>query len=139
MRYMGIDYGTVRVGIAISDPLGMVARGIESIRVKKHDPDDLINRIIELVNIHDIGTIVLGLPRRTDGKVGASELGARALHDALQSKLDIPIILQDERFTSVIANRILMTSSVKKNQKRDVVDQVAAEVILNEYLTHLNT
>ncbi len=134
MRYMGIDYGTVRIGVAVSDPLGVVAQGIESIRVKKHEPEAHLMRLLELVKAYEIGTIVLGLPRRTDGKVGSSELGARALGDWLKEQVDIPVVLWDERFTSTIANRILQNSTVKKQARRDVVDQVAAEVLLTDYL-----
>lgn len=131
---MGIDYGTVRIGIAVSDPLGITATGVETIRVKPKRPEEAFERILELIEAYEIGTVVVGLPRRTDRREGESEREARALAARLEERLDVPVILQDERFTSVIANRILRDSTVKKDKKRDVVDQVAAEVILREYL-----
>ncbi|MGI6077284.1 MAG: Holliday junction resolvase RuvX [Fastidiosipilaceae bacterium] len=134
MRYMAIDYGTVRIGVAISDPLGVVARGLETIKVKKHDPQAAVERIVELVKTYEVGTVIVGLPRRTDNKVGESETKARELAVALEARVEIPVIMQDERFTSVIANRILRDSTVKARDKRSVVDQVAAEVILRDYL-----
>ncbi|HHX37184.1 MAG TPA: Holliday junction resolvase RuvX [Clostridiaceae bacterium] len=134
---MAIDYGTVRIGIAISDPLGVVAQGLETIKVKKHDPEAAVNRIVEIVEMYDIGTVVVGLPRRTDNRIGPSEMNARALVSTLEERLTIPVIMQDERFTSVIANRILRNSTVKAKDKRSVVDQVAAEVILRDYLEQL--
>jgi putative Holliday junction resolvase len=133
-RCMGIDYGTVRIGIAVSDPLGITATGVETIRVKPKRPEEAFERILELIEAYEIGTVVVGLPRRTDRREGESEREARALAARLEERLDVPVILQDERFTSVIANRILRDSTVKKDKKRDVVDQVAAEVILREYL-----
>lgn len=134
MRYMGIDYGTVRIGVAVSDPLGVVARGLETIKVKRHDPDYALGRIIELIKEYEVGTVVVGLPRRTDNRPGPSEDNARALAEAIKAGTGVEVVLQDERFTSVIANRILRDSTVKADKKRDVVDQVAAEVILRDYL-----
>ena len=87
--------------------------------------------------MYDIGTVVVGLPRRTDNRIGPSEMNARALVSTLEERLTIPVIMQDERFTSVIANRILRNSTVKAKDKRSVVDQVAAEVILRDYLEQL--
>lgn len=131
---MGIDYGTVRVGVAVSDPLGLIARGVETIRVRPHAPEETLARILELIDAYEIGTVVVGLPRRTDNRPSESETRARQLADQLARRVQIPVVLQDERYTSVIANRILRDSTVKSDRRRDVVDQVAAEVILKDYL-----
>lgn len=63
---MAIDYGTVRVGVAVSDPLGMIAQGVETIRVRRHAPAETLERILELIDAYEVGTVVVGLPRRTD-------------------------------------------------------------------------
>ena len=136
-RCLGIDHGTVRIGVAVSDPLEITASGVETIQVRPSDPDAAFRRILELVTEYEIGTVVVGLPRRTDNREGESELNARALARRLEENLDVPVVLQDERFTSVIANRILRDSTVKKDRRRDVVDQVAAEVIVKDYLEML--
>lgn len=134
---MAIDYGTVRVGVAVSDPLGMIAQGVETIRVRRHAPAETLERILELIDAYEVGTVVVGLPRRTDNRPGESETNARQLADQLTARVQIPVVMQDERYTSVIANRILRDSTVKSDRRRDVVDQVAAEVILKDYLEQL--
>ena len=85
------------IGVAISDPLGVVARGLETIKVKKHDPQAAVERIVELVKTYEVGTVI-GLPRRTDNKVGESETKARELAVALEARVEIPVIMQDELF-----------------------------------------
>ena len=84
-----------------------------------------------------VAAIVIGLPRRTDGKIGVSEEKARQLGDLLQELTGLDIIWRDERYTTVLAHRVLNESTVKKRQKRSVVDQVAAEIILQDFLESL--
>lgn len=137
LRCLGIDYGTVRIGVAVSDPLGITATGIETIQVKGKSSDAVLQRLVDLAKQYEVTTVVVGLPKRTDNRPSESEGGARALHNSLTELLEIPVVLHDERFTSVMANRILQESTVKKNKRRDVVDQVAAEVILKDYIEML--
>lgn len=133
-KYFGIDYGKTRIGIAVSDALGITARGVETITWNGHDWTKPIERIAQLVAEHGVEGIVLGLPRRTDGLVSESEENARYMAQLLFEKTGIQPILRDERFTTVIAQRILYDSTVKKKKQRSVIDQVAAEVILREFL-----
>lgn len=135
-RKMGIDYGTVRIGIAISDPLGITARGIETIRWNGRDMEWAISRIADLCAENKVDTVVVGLPRRTDGKEGASEENARILAQRIKEAAQVELVLKDERYTSVLANRIMTETGMKQSKKRSVVDQIAAEIILQDYLDH---
>ena len=133
-RVMGVDYGTKRVGIALSDPLRMTATGYETISWNGQDPAFLLDRMAEIIREKDVGEIVFGLPGRTDGRISESEQKARALGESLQEKTGIAPIFLDERYTTVIASRYLRDTGVKKDKKKQVIDQVAAEIILREYL-----
>lgn len=133
---MGIDYGLARIGVAVSDPLRITARGVETINWNGRDMDWAINRICELALEYQVSEIVMGLPRRTDGKSSPSEEGARALATTLEERLEKPVIFRDERFTTVLASRVLNEVDYKKKNKRKVIDQVAAEIILQDYLNN---
>lgn len=133
---MGIDYGLARIGVAVSDPLRITARGVETINWNGRDMDWAINRLCELATEYEVVEIVMGLPRRTDGKASPSEQGARDLASTLEARLGLRVLLRDERFTTVLAARVLNEVDYKKQNKRKVIDQVAAEIILQDYLNN---
>lgn len=135
-RKMGIDYGSARIGIAISDPLGITARGIETIRWNGIDMDWAIGRIAELCAEHQVETVIVGLPRRTDGKESLSEQNAKILAQRVEETARVNVILRDERYTTVLANRIMQETGIRQSKKKAVVDQIAAEIILQDYLNH---
>ncbi len=135
-RKMGIDYGSVRIGIAISDPLGITARGIETIRWNGRDMDWAIRRIAQLCAENQVDTVIVGLPRRTDGKESPSEQNATLLAKRVEETAKVSVILKDERYTTVLANRIMCETGVKQSKKKLVVDQIAAEIILQDFLDH---
>lgn len=136
IRKMGIDYGTVRIGIAISDPLGITARGIETIRWNGIDMEWAVNRIADLCKENKVDTVVVGLPRRTDGKESPSEQNATLLAKRIEEAAPVKVILKDERYTTVLANRIMCEAGIRQSKKREIVDQIAAEIILQDYLDH---
>lgn len=139
-RIIGVDYGTRRIGIAISDPLGITARGLESIPNRDGDNSAALARLIELVKEYEVETLVFGLPKRSDGKPSESEAKTRAFAELLAANCSCQIHFLDERFTTRIAHQILNASSIKgARRKREVVDQVAAEVILKDYLESQRT
>lgn len=133
-RWLGIDYGEIRIGVAISDPLGLTARGLETIRWNGQDWTWAIQRISELARQYAITGIVIGIPRRTDGRPGPSEEKARLLAGELATATGLTPVLQDERYTTVLASRILQETGVRGGRRKAVIDQVAAEIILQEYL-----
>ena len=132
-RVLGIDYGTVRVGVAISDPMRIIARGLETIERQAND-DIVIKRILELLQEYDIGAIVLGLPLRTDDQVGEKEIEARLFAQKLKETTGLDPILQDERYTTVMAHEIMQGAKIKEKDRKKLVDQIAAEIILQDYL-----
>lgn len=132
MRTMGLDYGTVRIGVAISDPDGIIAQPkgyIEAVPYKL-----CIQKIADTCKEYQIGSIVIGLPKHMNGDEGESAKAARALGDKIAEATSIPIDFIDERLTSVSANNFLTEGNIKAPGKREKVDSVAAAIILQNYL-----
>ncbi len=129
---LGIDYGDARIGIAATDPIGIMAHPVETIHLQKTDP---ITRIAELVQQRAIKTLVLGLPIRMDGTEGTAAEKVRAFGEKLHAALpQIPLIYVDECLTTVIAHEKLHASGKKAKQFKPIVDQVAAVEILNSWM-----
>lgn len=133
-RYMAIDYGDARIGTAVSDPLGITARGLETINWNGRDWSWALDRLSALIEDLQITTVIMGLPRRTDGKVSESETKARAMGEELATRTGRPVLFRDERYTTVLASRVLRETGIRGQKRKAVVDQVAAEIILQEYL-----
>ena len=130
-RALGIDLGDARVGVAISDELGMLAHPLETITVKNTEP---VARIAEIAVRDKIGTIVLGLPRNMDGTYGPAAEKSRAFAEKLRESTGCVVKLWDERLTSVAAQRSLHEAGRNAKQSRSVIDQVAAQLILQGWL-----
>ncbi len=128
-RSLGVDYGTKRVGLAISDSLGITARPLSVV-----PRSAVVDEVVNLVKEHDIGTIVVGLPTGLSGDEGMSASEARKLADELGAATGAEIILADERYTSRIADDALLESGMKRRKRRENVDKVAAAIILQDYL-----
>jgi len=133
-RVMAIDYGTRRVGIALSDVLRLTAHGFETISWNGEDCRFVLDRIAQIISEKAVTDIVIGQPRRTDGSESESQKKAQAFGSDLHSLTGILPVYQDERYTTVIASRYLRETGVSGRNKKNVVDQVAAEIILREYL-----
>ena len=130
-RALGIDHGEARIGVAISDDLGMMAHPLETIAVREREP---LARIAELVTRDGIGMIILGLPRNMDGTYGPASEKARAFAELLRAKVPCEVKLWDERLTSVAAQKSLHAAGLNTKQSRAVIDQVAAQMILQGWL-----
>lgn len=133
-RYLAIDYGSVRVGLALSDPLGMIASGYKTLSHKGKDKMELAEEIRQIVEAEGVTTILLGLPRRTDGKLGEKELEVREFAQVLETTTGFKPVFLDERYTTTLAHRYMQTLGVKQAKKRDIVDQIAAEILLQDFL-----
>jgi putative Holliday junction resolvase len=132
MRILGLDVGDKRIGVAVSDPLGMTAQGVTVIRREGEERD--LERLGRLARELGVGQVVVGLPRRTDGTLGTA---ARVVGDfaaRLERVLGIPVVLWDERFTSAAAEKLLVSADVGRARRKRVIDQVAAALILQNYL-----
>ena len=129
-RTLGIDYGRKRVGIALSDGLGLAAHPFEVLAAGP----DLTARLAELALENDVTRIVIGLPVSLDGSEGPSAGAARRFAERLTESLDTPVVLYDERFTSRIAEEALLEGGVSRAGRRSRVDKVAAAIMLQGYL-----
>ena len=131
-RALGIDHGEARIGLAISDELGMLAHPLETIHIK--DVADPLARIAAIVERHEIAMIVLGLPRNMNGTYGPAAEKVRAFAETLRARVPCEVKLWDERLTSVAAQRSLHEVGRTVKQSREVIDQVAAQMILQGWL-----
>ena len=131
-RALGIDHGEARIGIAISDELGMLAHPLETIHLK--NVADPFARIAEIVTRDQIGMIVLGLPRNMNGTYGPASEKVKEFAEKLRARVACEVKLWDERLTSVAAQRSLHEAGRNVKNSRDVIDQVAAQLILQGWL-----
>ena len=134
-RIMGLDYGSKTIGVAISDLLGMTAQGVETININEQIKDFKIKRIKELVNEYNIGKIVVGLPKNMDNSIGFRGEATLYFVEVLKKKIKtVEVILQDERLTTIGAERVLLEANVSRKKRKDVIDKMAAVLILQTYL-----
>lgn len=131
-RILCVDYGRSRVGLAVSDPLGATAQPLEVVdRPKK---GSLLDAVLEVATRVGAEEIVVGLPLRMDGGEGPSAQAARQFAEAMSERTDVPIVLWDERLSTVEASRRMRSAGVKARDQRGTVDKVAAAVVLRSYL-----
>ncbi len=131
-RALGIDHGEARIGLAVSDELGMLAHPLETIVLK--DVTDPVARISEVVARDKIGTIVLGMPRNMDGTYGPASEKVKVFAEKLRAAVGCPVRLWDERLTTKAAQRSLHAAGRNTKQGRSVIDQAAAQLILQGWL-----
>jgi len=131
MRIMGLDYGTKTVGVAISDALGLTAQGIETIQRKEENKlRRTLARIEELVREYEVDTIVLGFPKHMN-----NDVGERAkFKEMLVRRTGLDVVMWDERLTTVEAERTLIESQVRRENRKQYIDKIAAVFILQGYL-----
>lgn len=132
IRALGIDHGDARIGLAIADELGMLAHPLETIHLKQ--VADPVAHIAAIVAREKVGQIVLGLPRNMDGSYGPATEKVRAFADRLKAACACPIKLWDERLSSVAAQRSLHEAGRTVKSSREIIDQVAAQIILQGWL-----
>ena len=135
MRIMAIDYGDRRIGLAVSDPLGLLCG--EAWTMQEWDMERASARIAEEAKAREVGTLVLGLPKNMDGSEGPRAEKSRAFRELLLRDTGLPVILWDERRSSIEAHAILHANGKKEKQHRRSVDAVAASLILEGYLGSL--
>ncbi|HIJ66628.1 MAG TPA: Holliday junction resolvase RuvX [Candidatus Hydrogenedentes bacterium] len=131
-RSLGLDVGDVRIGVALSDPRGVVALPLTVIESASQEQDvEAIRRIVEDTGVE---RIVAGLPLNQEGKPGPQAEKVLTFLDVLRAALDIEVIAQDERFTTALAERALIEDNVRRKRRKKVVDKIAAQQILQTYL-----
>ncbi|MCR4673396.1 MAG: Holliday junction resolvase RuvX [Lachnospiraceae bacterium] len=134
-RVLGLDFGSKTVGVAVSDPLFLTAQGVEIIRREKESKlRKTYARIRELIDEYEVTSIVLGYPKNLNGTEGDRCEKTTAFKEELEKKFSIPVILWDERLTTVSADNIMMESGIRREHRKEYVDEIAAMLILQGYL-----
>ena len=135
MKMMGLDYGSRTVGVAVSDLLGITAQGVETITRKEENKlRRTLARIEELIEEYQIEKIILGYPVNMDDSIGERARRTEEFRDMLIRRISLPVVLWDERLTTMEANDILIESGVPKGERKRVIDKIAAVLILRSYL-----
>jgi len=132
LRILALDVGEKRIGVAVSDPLGLTAQGL-GVVVRRDLAHDLA-ALVALAAPYRIREIVVGLPRHLDGRLGTHAAAALELAEALGRELKVPVVSSDERLSTAEAERLLIAADLSRKKRRRVVDQVAATLILQGYL-----
>lgn len=135
MRIMGLDYGSKTVGVAVSDALGLTAQGIETVQRKAENKlRQTLARLEELIAQYEVSAIVLGYPKNMNNTVGDRAEKTLEFKETLEKRTGLPVIMWDERLTTVEAERVLMEGKVRREQRKTYVDKLAAVFILQSYL-----
>lgn len=134
MRYLGLDLGSKTLGVALSDTTNTIASSLKTIFFKEDDYNSLIEPIRELVNEYNISKIVLGLPKNMNNTLGPRAEISYSFKTLLEDNLNIEVILEDERLTTVISNNIMIKADMSRKKRKKKVDSIAASLILQSYL-----
>lgn len=139
MRILGLDYGSKTVGVAVSDPLGLTAQSVETIwRKQENKLRQTLARIEELISEYQVERIVLGYPKNMNNTIGERAEKSLEFQQMLERRTGLPVIMWDERLTTVEANRTLMEASVRRENRKQYMDKLAAVFILQGYLDSLS-
>ena len=135
MRVLGLDYGSKTVGVAVSDPLGLTAQGVETVwRKQENKLRRTLARIEEIISEYQVTEIVLGYPKNMNNTVGERAEKSLEFKEMLERRTGLPVVMWDERLTTVEANRTLMESGVRRENRKQYLDELAAIFILQNYL-----
>ena len=139
MRLMGLDYGSKTVGDAVSDPLGLTAQGVETVwRKQENKLRQTMARIEELISEYQVERIVLGYPKNMNNTVGERAVKSLEFKEKLEKRTGLPVVMWDERLTTAEAERTLMETGVRRENRKQFLDQMAAVLILQGYLDRMN-
>lgn len=134
MRYLGLDLGTKTLGIAKSDSLGLIASSYKLLKFENEDYESLINPLKEIIDELKVDKLVLGLPKNMDNSLGFAAERSLNFKKLVEDKLNIEVILQDERLSSVEANNLMIMGDTSRKNRKEKVDSLAATIILQRYL-----
>ena len=139
MRLMGLDYGSKTVGVAVSDPLGRTAQGVETVwRKQENKLRQTLARIEELISEYQVERIVLGYPKNMNNTIGERAVKSLEFKEKLEKRTGLPVVMWDERLTTAEAERTLMETGVRRENRKQFLDQMAAVLILQGYLDRMN-
>ena len=139
MRILGLDFGSKTVGVAVSDPLGITAQGVEIIRRKDENKlRQTLARIEAIVQEYQVEQIVLGLPKMMNDSLGERVDKTMEFKEHVSRRTGLPVILWDERLTTVAADKAMMEAGIRRENRKDYVDMLAAQLILQGYLDSIS-
>jgi putative Holliday junction resolvase len=135
MRIMGLDYGSKTVGVAVSDPMLITAQGLEIIRRKDENKlRQTLARIEEIIAEYEVGEIVVGFPKNMNNSVGDRGELSLEFKEKLERRTGLPVFMWDERLSTVEADKVMMDAGVRRENRKEFVDKIAATIILQGYL-----
>ena len=134
MRYIGLDLGTKTLGIATSDLTGTIASSLTTLRFEENNPSMILNDLKKIIEEYKAEVLVLGLPKNMNNSLGDAAQRSLDFKKILEDEFNLKVELQDERLSSVTANNILISADISRNKRKKKVDQLAATIILQNYL-----
>lgn len=134
MRILGLDVGTKTVGVAMSDEMGWTAQGLETIKINEEQGHFGFDRISELVKQYNVDKIVVGLPKNMNGTIGPRGEACQQFAENLRELLQLDVVMWDERLSTMAAERLLISADVSRKKRKQVIDKMAAVVILQGFL-----
>ncbi|MBO8177576.1 Holliday junction resolvase RuvX [Aeribacillus pallidus] len=134
MRVLGLDVGSKTVGVALSDELGWTAQGLETIPINEEEQEFGFKRLAEIIDEYNVEKIVVGFPKNMNNTVGPRGEAAQHYAKLLEKKFGLPVILWDERLSTMAAERVLLQADVSRKKRKKVIDKMAAVMILQGYL-----
>ncbi|MFU2206310.1 Holliday junction resolvase RuvX [Streptococcus pluranimalium] len=138
MRIMGLDVGSKTVGVAVSDPLGFTAQGIEIIGINEEEKEYGLERLAELISEYKVDKFVVGLPKNMNNSEGPRVEASKFYGDLIKERFGFPVAYQDERLTTVQAERMLVEQAdISRGKRKKVIDKLAAQLILQNYLDRM--
>lgn len=133
-RILGLDLGSKTIGVAISDPLGIIATGVDTIRFREDDYENALKLLLPVIKEYSVDKIVLGLPKHMNNDIGIRGNISIEFKEMLEDATNLEVILVDERLSTVAAERILISGNVSRKKRKKVIDKMAAVNILQGYL-----
>ncbi len=134
-RILGLDVGSKTVGVAVSDPFGWTAQGLEIIQINEAKENFGLERLGEIIDEYEVSAVVVGLPKNMNGTIGERAIASQNYGELITEKFALPVIYQDERLTTAQANRMMIEEGdVSRKKRKKVIDKLAAMMILQSYL-----
>jgi len=134
MKLIGLDVGSKTIGVAVSDALGLTAQGLKTIKWDENNLRSADDELKQIVQDHEIGQAIIGLPKNMNGTIGERGEASERFANHIEKNFHLPIVLWDERLTTMAAERILLEADVSRKKRKKVIDKMAAVMILQSYL-----
>lgn len=138
MRILGLDVGSKTVGVAVSDEMGWTAQGIETIKINEERQQFGLERLGEIIKEYEVESVVIGLPKNMNGTIGPRGEASQHFASMVEENFRLPVDLWDERLSTVAAERVLLSADVSRKKRKQVIDKMAAVMILQGYLDSKN-